>query len=187
MEKNRSTTRERAAVSGRSGQLAGGGSQNGRKNGSAIVTYLLLLNFIFIALFMGAVLGVERIEGYKIATTEYYGLMNIGGIFIALTLLLAVALYAVVMLPITLAANRWLRHPLLQTALFTGLFLWAGQLQYRDYPLDFREGYGLSPWTSWWMFGLAGLLYAGANLLLGRLAGRERPLGLLMQHQGYFS
>ncbi|QJC50514.1 hypothetical protein HGI30_02175 [Paenibacillus albicereus] len=167
-------TSEEEEAAGRFREPSESSPASGRVSGSAIVTYLLLY-LVFIALFMGAALGVERIEGYKIATTEYYGLMNLGGIFVAMVLLLAVVLYPVVLLPITLAVNRWLRHPLLQIALFLGLFLWAGQLHYRDYPLYFREGYGLSPWTSWWMFGLAGLLYAGANLLLTSLGRSGRP------------
>lgn len=36
---------------------------------------------------MGAALTVERIEGLKIRTTEYYGLMNLGGLFEMIVLL----------------------------------------------------------------------------------------------------
>lgn len=132
----------------------------------------LLLYGIFVALFLGALLGVERIEGYKIATTEYYGMMNIGGIYIAMMFILTTALYPVLALPLTLLANRWLRHPALQAVLFTGLALWAGLYHYNSYGDYFIEGYGLTPWSSVWIFAAAGLLYTAANIGLGRLADR---------------
>ncbi|MGK9253576.1 hypothetical protein [Paenibacillus humicus] len=139
--------------------------------GTTVVRYLLLYG-IFIALFLGALLGVERIEGYKITTTEYYGMMNIGGIYIAMMFILTAAVYPVLALPVTVAANRWLRHPALQAVLFAGLSLWAGLYHYNSYGDYFIEGYGLAPWSSIGIFAAAGLLYTAANIVLGRLADR---------------
>ncbi|SDS62596.1 hypothetical protein SAMN05444162_1886 [Paenibacillaceae bacterium GAS479] len=142
-------------------------------NGAAVIKYVILC-VIYFAVFMGALLGVEWIEGRKITSTEYYGLMNLGGGYIILIFFVAVILYVPVVLPLTLIVNRWLRHPLLQGILFIGLALWAGQIQYRNYGEYFIGGYGLQPYTSWWVFGAAGILYTAANVWLTRLADRRR-------------
>ncbi|OXM14861.1 hypothetical protein CGZ75_18520 [Paenibacillus herberti] len=143
-------------------------------NGAAVIKYVILC-VVYIIIFMGALLMVELIEGRKITTTEYMGLTNMGGGYVILAFFFTVILYVLAVLPLTLVVNRWLRHPLLQGVLFTGLAIWAGQFQYRSYEF-FIEGYGVQPWTSWWVFGTAGILYTAANVWLTRLADRQRDV-----------
>lgn len=40
----------------------------------------MVLAFIFIGIFFTALIVLERVEGYHITTTEYYGLRNLGGL-----------------------------------------------------------------------------------------------------------
>ncbi|QJC50515.1 hypothetical protein HGI30_02180 [Paenibacillus albicereus] len=119
----------------------------------------LLLLFVFLILLAAAAMTA-------------YGQVYDGMILFAVGLLGPPA-FAVLALPLTLAADRWLRPRWLQLPLFGFLGGAAG----RGLPVS-EPG---SPWTEepllvfeLWPFALAGLLYAGANLLLTRLGRRKQ-------------
>ncbi|MDF2663824.1 MAG: hypothetical protein K0Q94_6615, partial [Paenibacillus sp.] len=66
----------------------------------------LFMWLAFVVLFSAAVTGLEVWEGNKITTTEYYGLRNIGLIYLAVTVLPAVGLYPVTLLPLSVLIRK---------------------------------------------------------------------------------
>lgn len=60
---------------------------------NAVQRYMVL-GLIFIGIFFTALIVLERIEGYHITTTEYYGLRNLGGLIYILSLILGFGLFS---------------------------------------------------------------------------------------------
>lgn len=91
------------------------------------VARYFVLWFVFIFLFTGAIVGMEYIEGYKIATTEYYGLRNLGFVLVIIPILLSSLVYPVIVLPLSwlIGSMRWVRDSLLLYALLYAV-MWAG-------------------------------------------------------------
>lgn len=123
--------------------------------------YILLWGF-FIILFFAAALGLELIEGYKITTTEYHGLRNLGVAVLFMMLTGGIMFYFLSFLPLTILLDWLVRHLALRLAFymivgaFGGLFLFIKQ--YGAFLLDGR-GYHLNALTPCLLFGIAGLLY----------------------------
>ena len=67
------------------------------------------------------------IEGYKIATTEYYGLRNLGFVLVIIPILLSSLVYPVIVLPLSwlIGSMLWVRDSLLLYALLYAV-MWAG-------------------------------------------------------------
>lgn len=126
----------------------------------------MVLAFIFIGIILTAFLVLERIEGYQITTTEYYGLRNLGGLIYILSLILGfghylLAFYVVILSPIAWLLRKYVRFPMVRTVIYMVGFGWGGlwvfDLMYNPY---FVNGYHLNRMTSIWIFAIAGLIYA---------------------------
>ncbi|OIB02367.1 hypothetical protein AK95_05225 [Paenibacillus sp. LC231] len=131
-----------------------------------------MLWFVFIFLFTGAIVGMEYIEGYKIATTEYYGLRNLGFVLVIIPILLSSLVYPVIVLPLSwlIGSMRWVRDSLLLYALLYAV-MWAGvggRLFYECYDARFIQEYELHVSTAVILFGTVGLVYAGIEWRLLR-------------------
>lgn len=128
------------------------------------VARYFVLWFVFIFLFTGAIVGLEYIEGYKIATTEYYGLRNLGFVLVIIPILLSSLVYPVIVFPLSwlIGSMRWVRASLLLYALLYAV-MWAGVggfLFYECYDARFIQEYELHVSTAVILFGTVGLVYA---------------------------
>lgn len=112
-------------------------------------------------LLSASVLGVELLEGYKISTTEYMGLMNIGPILIVMFGLTAFLLVPVTLVPVSLLIRRFVRLSALRIILYTLAGAALGRWIFHSFYDDrFVREYGLHASTSIIIFLSAGLAYA---------------------------
>ncbi|WP_237566633.1 hypothetical protein [Paenibacillus sp. EZ-K15] len=128
------------------------------------VAKYFVLWFVFIWMFTGTIVGLEYIEGYKIATTEYYGLRNMGLVLVIIPIFLSSILYPVIVLPLSwlIGMIRWVRASLILYALLYAV-MWAGAgafLFYESYAARFIQEYELHVSTAIILFGVVGLVYA---------------------------
>lgn len=128
-----------------------------------MIRYLFMW-LAFVVLFGAAVLGLEVWEGNKITTTEYYGLRNVGLIYLAVTVLPAVGLYPVTLLPLSVLIGKLIRPLPVRLFLYVAAGclggIWVFRSLYDDY---FVEGYGLNMSSAVWVFGAFGIAYALAD------------------------
>ena len=127
------------------------------------VARYFVLWFVFIFLFTGAVVGLEYIEGYKITTTEYFGLRNAGFVLMIIPILISSLLYPVIVLPLSwfMGMIRWVRASLILYALLYAV-MWAAAgtvLFYESYGDRFIQEYELHVSTAVILFGVIGLVY----------------------------
>lgn len=127
------------------------------------VAKYFVLWFVFITLFTCTIVGLESIEGYKIGTTEYYGLRNLGLVLAIIPIFISSLLYPVIILPLSwlLGILRWIRasripYALLYAALWAVSGLW---LFHELYEPRFVQEYELQVSTAVILFGLVGLIY----------------------------
>ena len=128
---------------------------------------------VFAMVLTGAVIGLELIEGDKITSTQYYGLRNMGGIFILFILLCSLVLYPFTCLPLTLLVHRWIRPFSIQLLIFTGVGgicgMWVFDMLYNDPPgSHLRDAYNLHIASAVILFGLAGLVYGLVDYYIGK-------------------
>lgn len=132
---------------------------------NAVQRYMVL-GLIFIGIFFTALIVLERIEGYHITTTEYYGLRNLGGLIYILSLILGfghylLAFYVVILIPISWLLRKYVCFPMVRTFIYMIGFGWGGlwvfDLMYSPY---FVNGYHLNQRTSIWIFAIAGVVYS---------------------------
>ncbi|MGM9951022.1 MAG: hypothetical protein ACI33P_12895, partial [Lysinibacillus sp.] len=130
--------------------------------------HYLMMWLVFSFLFTLAVVGVELLEGYKITSSQYYGLRNLGGMLILLALLLCMVLYPLLLLPLTLLVHRWIRLFPIQLLIY-GCFggacgMWVFNWLYNDPPNhSYIDGYGLNRASAIILFALVGLFYGLAD------------------------
>lgn len=126
----------------------------------------MMLWMLSVVLFVLASIALELIEGYKITTTEYYGLQNIGFAYVAVQFLLSVILYPIILGPISWITQKI--EPGVIGALILILLWGVGgyAVFHRSYQDRFVEEYGLSSVTAILLFGLAGMMYALAEFFL---------------------
>lgn len=127
------------------------------------VARYFVLWFVFIFLFTGAVVGLEYIEGYKITTTEYFGLRNAGFVLMIIPILISSLLYPVIVLPLSWFTGmiRWVKISLILYALLYAV-MWAAAgtvLFYESYGDRFIQEYELHVSTAVILFGVIGLVY----------------------------
>jgi hypothetical protein len=127
------------------------------------VARYFVLWFVFIFLFTGAVVGLEYIEGYKITTTEYFGLRNAGFVLMIIPILISSLLYPVIVLPLSwfMGMIRWVKISLILYALLYAV-MWAAAgtvLFYESYGDRFIQEYELHVSTAVILFGVIGLVY----------------------------
>ncbi len=114
-------------------------------------------------LITAALFGLEIAEGNKITTIEYYGLRNMGPIYLFMLSALAVVLYPIVCLPLTMLLGRFVRLMVLRMIIYAvlggtaGYYIFHGMYDYGEG--YFIRGYGLDENTGVLVFGAAGLLY----------------------------
>lgn len=135
--------------------------------------HYLMMWLVFSLLFTMAVVGLELLEGNRITTSQYYGLRNIGVIFILFTLLFGMALYPLLFLPVTLLVHRWIRLFLVRLLVYGGIGgaigIWMFSFLY-EYLEDGQliEAYDLNMTSSIILFALAGLFYGLADHFIGK-------------------
>ena len=135
--------------------------------------HYLMMWLVFSLLFTMAVVGLELLEGNRITTSQYYGLRNIGVIFILFTLLLGMALYPLLFLPLTLLVHRWIH--LFPVRLFVyggvggavGIWMFGFLYEYLE-DGQLIEAYDLNMASSIILFALAGLFYGLADHFIGK-------------------
>jgi hypothetical protein len=129
----------------------------------------------FVILYSVAVTGLEVWEGNKITTTEYYGLRNIGLIYLAVTVLPAIGLYPVTLLPLSVLIGKVIKPMPVRLLLYcaAGCFggIWIFRSLYDDY---FVKGYGLNISSAVLVFGAFGLAYALADHYIASRHPSER-------------
>ncbi|NIK72017.1 MULTISPECIES: hypothetical protein [unclassified Paenibacillus] len=126
---------------------------------------------VYIFLFTAAAIGLEILEGNKITTTEYYGLRNMGSIFVMFCLLSSIALYVVTFLPLTLLLTRFVKLLPARIILYSiagGIVgIWVFDQFYDLGDEYYVKGYGLNVNSALILFGLAGFVYAVTDTYLG--------------------
>ena len=121
---------------------------------------LMISWLCFMALFMAAALGLEMLEGYNIATSEYYGLRNLGAVFVFLLFVYGLAAYLIAALPLALLDYRLRLNGWVWAALWSVLGALGGYtLFHNSYAHWTDRGYELNVLTAVLLFGAAGLLY----------------------------
>lgn len=140
----------------------------------------MVLGIIFIGISLTAFLVLERIEGYYITTTEYYGLRNAGGVIYILSLILGfghylLAFYVVILSPISWLLRKYVCFPMVRTFIYMVGFGWGGlwvfDLMYSPYFVN--GGYHLNRMISIWIFAIAGIVYAMVEKKIWRREHRQ--------------
>jgi hypothetical protein len=126
-----------------------------------------ILWIAYAVLLTAALFGLEIAEGYKITTTEYYGMQNIGPIYLFMLSALAVVLYPVTFMPLTMLLGRFVRLTLLRMIIYAAIGGAAGYKIFHgmyDFGDDyFIREYGLDENTGVLLFGAAALFYGGID------------------------
>lgn len=133
------------------------------------ISSFLILWISFIFLFIGGALGLELIEGNKITTSEYYGLRNIGFLFLGIPFLIASILFPVIWWPLCVVIRKTV--PALWGRIVIYFFMGAigGIVMFRTFYNDwFIEEYHLNIGSSILIFGAAGICYAWLDRYLQR-------------------
>lgn len=108
-----------------------------------------------------AACSLERMEGWKITTTEYYGLHNLGNAFVALMALTASFAYLVLVLPLSLLISRIVAAAWGRLIVYGILGGVGGRFVFRWlYNDGFRREYGLNVSTAILIFAVAGIVHA---------------------------
>lgn len=138
-----------------------------------LIKHYSLLWAGFCIIFTIAIFALELIEGNKITTTEYYGLMNLGFVIIFIEFIAILIFYPITFFPITLLFNWLVRSNIVAVVLFTIMGCvsgwWIFQKLYADFDNYFVDGYGLNVSTAIILFGAAALLYGILNAWLRRI------------------
>lgn len=130
-----------------------------------VVQRFLVLGIEFVIVMLSAVVALEFLEGFKIGTSEYYGLRNAGHIFFLLIFITfspyVFAFYTVVVSPISWLLRKYVPFIIARVLIYSvscGLLgSWVFDQMFSDYMI---ESYYLNRATSIWLFALAGVIYA---------------------------
>ncbi|MFS0855974.1 hypothetical protein [Paenibacillus taichungensis] len=148
------------------------------------VQRFLVLGIEFVIVMLSAVVAVEVLEGYKVTTTEYYGLRNVGHIFFLLIFITfsphVFAFYTVVVSPISWLLRKYVPFIIAKVIVYSvgcGLLgSWVFDQMFRDHIV---ETYHLNRTTSIWLFALAGMIYAIVeNRVIQRYKMRAENMGI---------
>lgn len=126
----------------------------------------------FTLLFLSAALCLERIEGFKITTTEYYGLQNFGLGFVFIMFFLAVAFYPIILLPLSILIRKVVKMSVIPFLIYSLLGVIGGMVVF-DFLYDdyFVLLYKLNKTSAILIFGFVGFLFALLENLLNRRRG----------------
>lgn len=148
------------------------------------VQRFLVLGIEFVIVMLSAVVAVEVLEGYKVTTTEYYGLRNVGHIFFLLIFITfsphVFTFYTVVVSPISWLLRKYVPFIIARVIVYSvgcGLLgSWVFDQMFRDHIV---ETYHLNRTTSIWLFALAGMIYAIVeNRVIQRYKMRAENMGI---------
>lgn len=118
----------------------------------------------FTILFTFAILGLEIFEGNKITTTEYYGLRNMGIIFILFHFIIGLIIYPISFFPLSFLINKFLNILIVRLVIYSliGVFsgIWTFNRLYGFADGYFINGYELNMSSAIIIFGVSGLVYA---------------------------
>ncbi|MGN7382183.1 hypothetical protein [Paenibacillus sp. SAFN-117] len=118
----------------------------------------------FMVLFIFATFSLELVEGNKITTTEYMGLLDLGLIYFLVVMPFAFLLYPVSFLPLTIILCKLFIPFIGRAIIFSVAGGIGGMLIFKKlygwHDGYFIEGYNLNLNSAILIFGLAGLLYA---------------------------
>lgn len=129
------------------------------------VQRFLILGMEFVIVILSALIALEFLEGFKIGTSEYYGLRNAGHIFFLLIFITfspyVFAFYTVIVSPISWLLRKYVPFIIARVLIYSvscGLLgSWVFDQMFSDYMI---ESYYLNRATSIWLFALAGVIYA---------------------------
>ncbi|MDF2661783.1 MAG: hypothetical protein K0Q94_4574 [Paenibacillus sp.] len=123
----------------------------------------------FIVLFSAATFGMELLEGYKIMTTEYMGIRNVGPILTALFCIIAAVGYPLSLMLVSMLIRKTVKVALVRAFVYT-LIGAVGGIWIFDafYPAEFVQRYDLNRSIAIVFFGTAGLLYAWIDNVLAK-------------------
>ncbi|WP_225446163.1 hypothetical protein [Paenibacillus rhizovicinus] len=125
-----------------------------------------------ILLFFAAALSLELLEGSKITTSEYYGLRNIGLVFVFLIVLEAV-LCASIMVPISILISKFVKAAFGRVLLYFIFGLIGGSYMFNHlYNESYVREFDLNISTAILLFGAVGILYALIDQYLQQHAER---------------
>ena len=126
--------------------------------------HYLTLWGVFIILFTLANVGLEILEGNKITTTEYYGLRNIGIMFILFHFILGFIIYPISFLPLTYLTNKFVNSSIVRVVIYSligGISgVWAFNRLYGYVGDYYINGYELNISSAIIVFGVSGFIYA---------------------------
>ncbi|WP_202081726.1 hypothetical protein [Caldalkalibacillus salinus] len=125
------------------------------------IHYLIMWG-VFTILFTLATVGLEILEGNKIKTTEYYGLMNLGFLmFIVFYFIFGLIIYPISFLPLTFLANKFVNSTIVRIVIYSiiGGISGIGAFN-RLYGGYFINRYELNISSAIIVFGVSGLIYA---------------------------
>ncbi|WP_424769323.1 hypothetical protein [Paenibacillus sp. sgz302251] len=107
-------------------------------------------------------------EGYKIGTSEYYGLRNIGFIFVSMIFLFSTVIYPVFLWPLSWVVGK-ITNPFIGRVLILILSGIGGYaLFYKAYDERFIREYDLNSITAIIFFSIAGIIYILVDYFLER-------------------
>ena len=128
--------------------------------------HCLIMWIPFILLFSCATYGVELLEGNKIKTTEYMGIIDVGPFFfLFIGASIGTVLYPLSFLPLTFVVSKYIDKVKFKMLIFTffgGLI--GGLLFNLIYDSRFVEEYNLSILSPIIIFGVIGFLFSLAEI-----------------------
>ncbi|PWW38850.1 MULTISPECIES: hypothetical protein [Paenibacillus] len=148
------------------------------------VQRFLVLGIEFVIVMLSAVIALEFLEGFKIGTSEYYGLRNAGHIYFLLIFITfspyVFAFYTVVVSPLSWLLRKYVPFVIARVLVYSvgcGLLgSWVFDQMFSNYMI---ESYHLNRATSIWIFALAGVIYAVVeNRVIQRYKSRAENIGI---------
>ncbi|NIK76482.1 hypothetical protein FHS15_001607 [Paenibacillus castaneae] len=125
-----------------------------------IVKHIILWFFCIICFTIAAV-SLEMLEGFKITTTEYYGLRNLGLSFIFMVFLVSLILYPIFLFPLSWVIRFFVKSLVGKVFIFSCLGVIGGILLFHElYDDYFVLEYVLNMRSSILLFGFFGFIYA---------------------------
>lgn len=121
----------------------------------------------FAVVFSTTTFGLELLEGYKITTTEFMGIRNIGPILTMMFCIVAAVIYPVSLMPVSMLIRKAVKAPFGRVFVYSLLGAVGGIWIFDAfYPAEFVLHYQLNRSIAILLFGTAGLLYAWIDNVL---------------------
>ncbi|QKS70710.1 hypothetical protein FLK61_28650 [Paenalkalicoccus suaedae] len=135
-----------------------------------MIRHYLYMWLAFTVLFTSASVGLEIMEGNKVTTTAYYGLRNLGIIYIIFTFIHGFIIYPLSFFPLSLLINKLMRPWIIRMLIFIIVAslgaVWVFNQSFVFSGGSYIDVYELNMYSSVIIFGIAGLVYALINEVL---------------------